>query len=420
MKKSLLAVAAIGAFASAAQAQSSVTVYGIMDVGLVGANSRQAYGTAPAAGNLAAGVVKSTSAGIASGAESTSRFGLKGSEDLGGGLSAFFTIEQKIDPDQAGTALSTSTGDRQTFVGLKKNGLGDFALGTQYTIVHQAVAVTDAGQQNNIVGNLIYTGATGAATISKLAGTATLATAQNASGMVAGTSYTIRQSNALTLNTDTFGGFKGHLMLTQNNLNQTQNTTAGTASDGGNTNSSGWGIGADYTWKKLFLTANYQAFTARNTSSVTTTNNMVLFGTGQGNTTGTNVNDNQQYYAATYDFGILKAYAQYVSRSSTQNNNSAVYQKYNAEQIGVRSFVTPVVEVFASGGYGNFTNAGVSNPKANLAAYQLGSNYWLSKRTNLYAIYGQTSTSNVASTAAPTVFSSFNQNNYAVGVRHTF
>ena len=40
MKKSLLAVAALGAFASAAQAQSSVTVYGILDVGYIGGNSR--------------------------------------------------------------------------------------------------------------------------------------------------------------------------------------------------------------------------------------------------------------------------------------------------------------------------------------------------------------------------------------------
>ena len=40
MKKSLLAVAALGAFASAAQAQSSVTVYGILDVGYIGSNVR--------------------------------------------------------------------------------------------------------------------------------------------------------------------------------------------------------------------------------------------------------------------------------------------------------------------------------------------------------------------------------------------
>ena len=63
---------------------------------------------------------------------------------------------------------------------------------------------------------------------------------------------------------------------------------------------------------------------------------------------------------------------------------------------------------------------------ANLSAYQLGANYWLSKRTNLYGIYGVSSMSNVAyptnvngSTAGSNSVSS-NQSAYAVGVRHTF
>jgi predicted porin len=41
MKKSLFAVAALSAIAGAAQAQSSVTVYGILDMGYVGSNSRE-------------------------------------------------------------------------------------------------------------------------------------------------------------------------------------------------------------------------------------------------------------------------------------------------------------------------------------------------------------------------------------------
>ena len=417
MKKSLFAVAAVTAFAGAAQAQSSVTVYGILDMGYVGANSRAAYGNTQT--NTSTGVVRSTSSAIAAGAESTSRLGFKGTEDLGGGLSAFFTVEMKVDPD-ASSALSTSgSANRQTFVGLKKNGIGSIAFGTQYTPVHEAVAATDAGGQNNIVGDLIYPSATGAATLSKLAGSsATLNTVQNASGDVAGTSYTIRQANALTLKSDNFAGFTARGILVQNN----QDTTQTGATTGGNANNSGWGLGVDYAWKKLYLTANYQSFTARNTSAASATNTMVLVGTLQANTAGTNVKDNQQYYGATYDFGILKAFAQYVSRSSTQNNNSGIYQKYSAEQIGVRSFITPTIEAWALGGLGNFTNAGVSNPKANMTGWQLGSNYWLSKRTNLYAIYGQTSTSNVntATNNTAATVQSFNQNNYAVGVRHTF
>ena len=406
MKKSLLAVAALGAFASAAQAQSSVTVYGIIDVGYLGANSRTATGTRNTSATT--GVVNTTSSAIGSGAESTNRLGFKGTEDLGGGTSAFFTLEMKMTPDGNQVINSSSTQDRQAFVGLKKNGLGDFALGTQYTVVHNAVAATDPGQTNNITGNLIYS-----------AGTGTAAQQATNSAFTNGTSYSIRQANALTLNSETISGFKGHLMFVQNNSNTNQSLATG-----GTSNASGWGLGVDYTWNKLFLTANYQAFTARTNSSATTT--FTLFSPGQNNSQGSNVNDNQQYYAATYDFGILKAYAQYLSRSSTAQNNSGYYQKYSAEQIGVRSYITPTIEAWASGALGNFTIAGTSNPKANINGFQLGSNYWLSKRTNLYAIYGQTAQSNsnpssgaTVSTAA-TAPTAYNGNNYAIGLRHTF
>jgi predicted porin len=400
MKKSLLAVAAIGAFASAAQAQSSVTVYGILDMGYAGANSTQSTGTA---------VTKTTSSALIAGSESTSRLGFKGVEDLGGGTKAFFTVEMKVEPDNSSAISVSGSGNRQTFVGLSQKGIGAFSLGTQYTPIHEAVGKTDPGQQNNVAGNLIYSGGVGAASLSKLSATG--------SGTYAGQSYTIRQANSLVLKSDNIAGFTARAMLTQNNKDATQTSATG----GGNTNASGWGLGIDYAWKKLYLTANYQSFTARNTSSASTAANLVLFGAAQANTAGTNVNDNQQYYAATYDFGILKAYAQAVSRSSTQNNNSAYYQKYSAQQIGVRSFITPKIEGWASASMGKFENLGASIPKNNLNAWQLGSNYWLSKRTNLYAIYGMTATSNAAvSTAANAAQASYNQSNYAVGVRHTF
>lgn len=398
MKKSLLAVAALGAFASAAQAQSSVTVYGVLDMGYVGANSRQASTT----------VTKTTSSAIASNVEATSRIGFKGTEDLGGGLSAFFTIEQKLDPDATSAIDTGATGNRQTFVGLKKNGLGAVALGTQYTVIHEAASVTDAAGENNLAGNLIYSNGVGAATLSKLTVTS--------SGDFAGQSYVIRQANALTFKSDNFSGFTGRAMFVQKNANATQTGTVA----GGVTNSSGWGIGLDYQWNKLYLTANAQSFTARNTSANTTgTPAVTLFGAGQSNAGGSNVQDNGQYYAATYDFGVLKAFAQYVARNTKADSNTAYYQKYSAQQLGVSSFVTPTIRVFAAAGNGKFTPYGLSSPQSNINGYQLGSDYFLSKRTNLYAIFGATASSNIAPTAGA-AYQSYNQNNYAVGVRHTF
>jgi len=416
MKKSLFAIAAVTAFAGAAQAQSSVTVYGVMDIGIGGANSRVANGST---------VNKTTTTAAYDGGESTNRLGFKGVEDLGGGASAFFTVELGLTPDAAQTVSTSVTQNRQSFVGLKKTGLGDVALGTQYTTVYNAVAKTDAGNTNNFGGDIIYTAYKGGAY-----------SASN--GTAAGDSFTIRANQMVTLNSETYAGFQAHAMaiLGNNNSTQTTVTTAGGQTvTGGINNQNGWGLGLDYTWNKLFVTANYMGLTAKNPYANTTANGQVatetpvaIFGAGQGSTNGSNVQDNQFYVAGTYDFGILKAYAQYITRKVSLEQNSGQYFKRSAEQIGVRSFITPTIEAWVSGGLGRVTGNGSvvsasGQPTANLTAWQIGSNYWLSKRTNLYAVYGQANTSNVSNVNIAGTSgnpSSGNMNNYGVGVRHTF
>lgn len=378
MKKSLLAVAAIGAFASAAQAQSSVTVYGILDVGYVGANQRV---TTPAAGTL-----KETTNAFSASAQSTSRLGFKGNEDLGGGLNAFFTVEFEVTP-QASTY--TNSANRQSFVGLNKKGLGAASIGRQYTPIHVAVGKTDPGQQNNVTGNVIYAASTGL-TGSPVDGNSN--------------AYTVRQSNMLLGQTDTFAGFTGKAFYAMSN----QDTTQTAATTGGNTNANGWGLGVDYAWNKLLVTANFQSFKNDTTSSTT-----AFSVSTTGALTVANATDNQTYAAATYDFGILKAYGQWINRKVTSGLNSNGYLSRSAQQVGVRSYITPKIEGWGSMGNGRFNASGSSAPTANFNAWQLGSNYWLSKRTNLYAIYGQEQTSS-------TTVGSQGGSNYAVGVRHTF
>jgi predicted porin len=143
--------------------------------------------------------------------------------------------------------------------------------------------------------------------------------------------------------------------------------------------------------------------------------------------TGANIRDIGQYYAATYDFGILKATAQYINRKGTSDSAPTYFNKYTAQQIGVNSYVTPAIQVWASAAVGKYqpmaafsaTNVQYTPGTANLNGFQVGSNYWLSKRTNLYAIYGQMAQSNQAMTSGANT-TSFNYNNYGVGVRHTF
>ena len=78
MKKSLLTLAVLSAGAGAAQAQSNVTIYGIMDAGVEYTNHANAN--------------QSSVTRVTSGGTNTSRFGFKGSEDLGDGLKAVYQL----------------------------------------------------------------------------------------------------------------------------------------------------------------------------------------------------------------------------------------------------------------------------------------------------------------------------------------
>jgi len=461
MKKSLFALAALGAIASTAQAQSSVTVYGVIDEAYVGANTRIANPGAGTTGSVNGvttsypatttggvnGVTNTTQSTINSGAESTSRLGFKGNEDLGGGLSAFFTYELGLNPNAAQVINMDQTQTRQAFVGLKKAGVGQFALGTQYTTIFNAASQSDPGMLNNMMGNVIYDKGTGVAPTVGTAATVSAyqpgSPAYQYSGMQNNTSFTVRAANMLSVATDTFSGFQGNGFIVLNNVNTNQTSVAasssGYAASSGTTNHTAWGLGANYTWQKLFVTANYQNFTDKNPYALNPTNGVYSAGApvqgyyaGQ-NGVGTNDKDNQQYYAATYDFGILKAYVQYVNRKTLDVNNSSNYLARTAQQIGVRSFVTPVVEAWASAGTGKLTvgtgsagsnsfvggTSSIGTNSANFGGFQLGTNYYLSKRTNLYAIYGQERTSNQSYTSGANPVS-YNANNYALGVRHTF
>ena len=117
MKKSLIALAVL-ASSGAAMAQSSVSVYGLLDV-WVGSQKNTTNGvTAGSFGKMA------SNEGLA-----TSRLGFKGTEDLGGGLKANFQIETTVGLDQP---AATSLGDRQSWVGLS-GGFGEVQLGRVWT-----------------------------------------------------------------------------------------------------------------------------------------------------------------------------------------------------------------------------------------------------------------------------------------------
>lgn len=143
MKKSLLAVAVLGTLAGAASAQSNVTLYGIVDAGINFDNGRNAAG-------------KTWS--VASGQQSGSRLGVKGTEDLGGGLSAVFVLENGFNADDGTMANGGRLFGRQAWVGLNSAGLCSIKLGRQYSAIYNALnaidpfAINQAGDAQRVYG----------------------------------------------------------------------------------------------------------------------------------------------------------------------------------------------------------------------------------------------------------------------------
>ena len=391
--KKLLTAMLLSAGVSIASAQSSVTVYGILDMGYVGSNQK----LTSTAGSAA---TKTQIGQFGQGAESTNRLGLKGTEDLGGGTSAFFTTEFQLYPQDQNLSGSTNSGllNRQTFVGLKQTGLGSAAVGRQYTPIFNAAAQTNPGQYNNVVGDVVYLGST--------SGGAGTSTATTITGQENGIGFTNRASNSITAQTDRFNGFSANAMYQLNNKDTTQTA----ASTGGQTNSNGYGISVDYIRDKLLVNAARQSFTQNTTGTATAF-------TDVNTATFVSAKDVQNYAGATYDFGILKAYAQWIQRTITSTIDGSQFAKRTAQQVGVRAFITPKVEGWASVGNGKYDQYGSTNGTVPFTAYQIGSNYWLSKRTNLYTIYGSTQSSGNQQTTAGAASS---KNMYALGMRHTF
>ena len=119
MNKKLVALAVAGAFAAplAVQAQTAnVTLYGRLNMDLEFVKGQQVDGSNPTVNRVSS---------------NSSRFGMRGTESLGGGLNAIFQIESNVSGD-TGNAASSSLGSRETFVGLQgswgKVTLGKFLM----------------------------------------------------------------------------------------------------------------------------------------------------------------------------------------------------------------------------------------------------------------------------------------------------
>lgn len=137
MKLRSMAAAALLACSGGVFAQTNVTLYGVADINVEYVNH---LGAVPTAANQfnrgpANDVYRMNSGGV-----SGSRWGLRGSEDLGGGLQALFVLESGFNLDTGTSQQSGRLFGRQAFVGVQKAGIGQISLGRQYTSMFEALA----------------------------------------------------------------------------------------------------------------------------------------------------------------------------------------------------------------------------------------------------------------------------------------
>jgi len=141
MKMKSLAVAAAVLVSGAAHAQSSVTLYGTMDTSVVYTN------------NIAGAHSSGSEVQLYSGSIYTSRWGLRGTEDLGGGLSTVFDLEDGFGGNNGQFHNGGDLFGRQAWVGLSKQGVGQLTMGRQYDFMVDYVApmgVTGSGWGGNL------------------------------------------------------------------------------------------------------------------------------------------------------------------------------------------------------------------------------------------------------------------------------
>ncbi len=363
MKKSLVALAAL-AVVGVASAQSSVTLYGVLDIGFgkvkggkFGLNNGEGYGQ-PATG--AAGTTQ-----IRDGFNSTSVIGFRGSEDLGGGLKANFNLQSGgLDLASGAAPVAFS---REAWVGLE-GGFGSVQMGRSSSVAAKTMGGYD------------------------LNGTS-YSSALDRAGVSAVTWYgSSRRSDQLQYATPNMGGFQGRLGLTLKGDKGANNGGLGVAA----TAKDSLSLGLGFANGPLSIGGVYES-------------------------KGTTANRNAFALGAAFDFGVAKVSATYNKREATgavgANTMATPAAGGKGASIGV---VAPIGAFYIGTQY-------AKNSDTNAKALELFAGYNLSKRTKLYADYVRVSGVNaVPAPAAATVTANglsaipSNPTAFGIGVVHTF
>lgn len=271
MKKSLVALAVLAA-SGASFAQSSVTLYGVADIWLGSVKTDDGRGTSL------------TQTKLDSGGVSHSRWGVKGSEDLGGGLKANFNLEQGFSLDSGAADDSKQAFSRYAWVGFS-GGFGEVKLGKTGTAYDDVSGASDAvfdsalSPMNHVFGS---------------------------------TNYNWNPANTIIYTSPTMGGFAGEFSYS---LGENKTVALGASSIAA--------VNLTYGAGPLAAQFGYQKEDANTSSNDTTFTRL----------------------GASYDFGVAKLMANYGKVSNVGNVSGADTTDY---QIGVDFPVSAALTVSGS------------------------------------------------------------------------
>ncbi len=398
-KPATLALTGLAAMlaASGACAQSSVTLYGIVDTG-IGYLSNQAPSTGATSGGKS--VVK-----MLEGVWGGERFGLRGSEDLGGGTRAIFQLEEGYNADTGAQGKSGLAFNRGSWVGLTNNSYGTFTAGRQYTPYYVMLSPYSP--------TTWLTGAFGAH-----------------AGDVDALDTDYRVNNSVVYTTPSFDGLKLSGMYAFGG-------TPGSFNAG-----STWSLGAQYLMGPAGLAVGFARFNnATVGGGAWSASSTAYSGTGEQGvssvTNGYQTAAAQQRFAVTggyrfndhWDVSAAYSNVQYIAGIGSSFASTAIFNTG-----GVALHYRPVTSWDLAAGY-SYTRATQANGVQNAASYQqfnLTQLYSLSARTRLYVLEayqranGQTlsssgkvidATANIGEQSASAGRSQFG---FTVGINHTF
>ena len=348
MQKKLIALAVAGLVSAPVFAQSNVSIYGVADAYMgFGSHGDNDF------------------AGVDQGGLSGSRIGFRGTEDLGNGLKAVFTLEQGINIDD-GTGMGGQS--RQSFVGLA-GAFGAVTLGRQYA--------PGWDFQYDVLGASIVS--------------AQYILASGVSSSIAASSDA-RWDNSVAYS----GKFSGLRVRAIYSMDAIETTTLGADPS----DDDAMGLGLEYADGPLKVGAVYQVLNTASNAPATDDQTEWLMG-------------------GSYDFGVATLALSYQDAESLGKMKGEDAKLW---QVGVMVPVGAAGKVLV--GYGELKHENViGSNSAKSKSYSLAYTHALSKRTTAYTGYNRTHNDNgmdLGIVAAPAGVTGENANQFVVGVSHTF